>query len=117
MKKTEVKVNINCHKCKSEVLKAVTKLQGIDQVTADAAKGILTVVGEVDPVCVITRVRKTGKDAEIISVGPPKNLIPLSLKSQIMIHQSLFPFLVHNANMLLSAMLPMMAEFAPFFNN
>ena len=49
---------------------------GIDQVTADAAKGILTVVGEVDPVCVITRVRKTGKDAEIISVGPPKKPDP-----------------------------------------
>ncbi|XP_027162056.1 heavy metal-associated isoprenylated plant protein 43 [Coffea eugenioides] len=76
MKKTEVKVNINCHKCKSDVLKAVTKLQGVDQVTADAAKGIVTVVGEVDPVCVITRVRKTGKFAEIISVGPPKKPDP-----------------------------------------
>lgn len=76
MKKTEVKVSINCHKCKKEVLNAVTKLQGVDQVTVDAAKGMLTVVGEVDPVCVVSKVRKTGKNAEIMSVGPPKKPDP-----------------------------------------
>ena len=38
----------------------------------DAAKGTLTVVGDVDPVLVTTQVRKTGKVVEIVSVGPPK---------------------------------------------
>ncbi|KAL3520498.1 hypothetical protein ACH5RR_018647 [Cinchona calisaya] len=76
MKKTEMKVNINCEKCKTQVLKAVTKLEGVDQVTVDAEKGILTVVGAVDPVCVATKVRKTGKNAEILSVGPPKKPDP-----------------------------------------
>ncbi|KAL3538378.1 hypothetical protein ACH5RR_001758 [Cinchona calisaya] len=71
-----MKVNINCQKCKTLVLRAVTKLEGVDQVTVDAEKGILTVVGEVDPVCVTTKVRKTGKYAEILSVGPPKKPDP-----------------------------------------
>ncbi|CAL5340991.1 unnamed protein product [Camellia sinensis] len=72
MKKIELKVGIHCQKCKTEVLKAVTKLTGIDQVSVDAEKGTLTVIGNVDPVCVTTQVRKTGKVVELISVGPPK---------------------------------------------
>ncbi|KAL0289611.1 UNVERIFIED_CONTAM: Heavy metal-associated isoprenylated plant protein 2 [Sesamum calycinum] len=67
-KKIELKVGIYCEKCKTRVLKAVAKL-----------KGILTVVGTVDPVCVTTQVRKAGNYAEITSVGaarkkpePPK---------------------------------------------
>ncbi|KAI8021147.1 Heavy metal-associated isoprenylated plant protein 43 [Camellia lanceoleosa] len=72
MKKIELKVGIHCQKCKTEVLKAVTKLTGIDHVSVDAEKGTLTVIGNVDPVCVTTQVRKTGKVVELISVGPPK---------------------------------------------
>ncbi|KAL7235541.1 hypothetical protein ACSBR1_018938 [Camellia fascicularis] len=72
VKKIEVKVSIHCHKCKSDVLKSVTKLQGIDQVSVDGEKGILTVIGNVDPVLVATQVRKTGKVADLIGVGPPK---------------------------------------------
>ncbi|KAA8535200.1 hypothetical protein F0562_030203 [Nyssa sinensis] len=72
MKKIELKVNIWCQKCKTDVLKAVAKLGGIDQVSVDAEKGTLTVIGEVDPVLVAIRLRKKGKEAKIISVGPPK---------------------------------------------
>ena len=45
---------------------------GVDQVSVDAEKGIVTVVGVVDPVCVTKQVRKTGKNVEVISVGTPK---------------------------------------------
>ncbi|KAM7478569.1 hypothetical protein LguiA_026782 [Lonicera macranthoides] len=45
---------------------------GVDQVSIDSEKGTLTVVGSVDPVLVAKKVRKTGKMAEISSVGPPK---------------------------------------------
>lgn len=45
---------------------------GVDQVSIDGEKGTLTVVGSVDPVLLATKVRKTGKMAEIVSVGPPK---------------------------------------------
>ncbi|GFY94633.1 hypothetical protein Acr_10g0000180 [Actinidia rufa] len=72
MKKIELKVNINCQKCSTEILKAVAKLRGINEVSVNGEKGILTVVGEVDPVLVTKKVRKTGKIAQIISVGAPK---------------------------------------------
>ncbi|KAM7481881.1 hypothetical protein LguiB_006464 [Lonicera macranthoides] len=70
--KIVVKVDIYCQKCKTDVLKAVAKLEGVDQVSIDGEKGTLTVVGSVDPVLVAKKVRRTGKMAEILSVGPPK---------------------------------------------
>ena len=38
----------------------------------NAEKGVLTVIGDVDPVMIVKKVRKAGKCTEIISVGPPK---------------------------------------------
>ncbi|KAJ6863719.1 hypothetical protein NC652_040312 [Populus alba x Populus x berolinensis] len=72
MKKTVLKVNINCMKCQTEVLKTVAKLEGIDEIAVDIAKGTLTVIGVVDPVQVAKKLRKSGKMAEVVSVGPPK---------------------------------------------
>ncbi|KAG8369000.1 hypothetical protein BUALT_Bualt15G0104700 [Buddleja alternifolia] len=72
IKKIVLKVTINCQKCKTEVLKAVSKLTGVDEVTVDGEKGILTVVGSVDPVCIATQLKKAKIYAEITSVGPPK---------------------------------------------
>ncbi|KVI04078.1 heavy metal-associated isoprenylated plant protein 2-like [Cynara cardunculus var. scolymus] len=54
------------------VLKAVSKLSGINEVSVNLNKQELVVIGDVDPVCVVRRVRDTGKIAEIISVGPIK---------------------------------------------
>ncbi|PON74473.1 Heavy metal-associated domain containing protein [Parasponia andersonii] len=76
MKKTVLKVSINCEKCKKEVLKAVTKLSGINQVAVDAEKETVTVVGDVDPVMIVKQIKKTGKCADIISVGPPEPVEP-----------------------------------------
>ncbi|GMN48374.1 hypothetical protein TIFTF001_017552 [Ficus carica] len=72
IKKTELKVGINCDRCKKDVLKAVTKLSGINQVSVNVEKGMLTVIGDVDPVLIVKQVRKIGKCVEIVSVGPPK---------------------------------------------
>ncbi|KAK9944093.1 hypothetical protein M0R45_009677 [Rubus argutus] len=66
-----MKVNINCQICKTDVLKAIAKL-----IVVDGQKGTLNVVGDVDPVLVVKRLRKAGKVAEIISVGPLKSLEP-----------------------------------------
>lgn len=44
---------------------------GVDKIEIDAAKGTLTVTGDADPVEIITRTRRTGKTAEVVSVGPP----------------------------------------------
>ena len=70
--KIEVSVNMHCEKCKTEVLKAVTKLSGINEVSVNLEKQMLVVIGDVDPVCVVKRVRKIGKIAQMVSVGPPK---------------------------------------------
>nr|DAD24928.1 TPA_asm: hypothetical protein HUJ06_026392 [Nelumbo nucifera] len=64
--------SINCNRCKAEILTAVTKLLGIDKISVDMEQGTLFVSGEVDPAQVANQVRKIGKVAEIISVGPLK---------------------------------------------
>ncbi|XP_060673754.1 heavy metal-associated isoprenylated plant protein 2-like [Ziziphus jujuba] len=76
MKKTVIQVNIKCQKCKTDVLKATTKLSGIQEVSVDGEKELLSVVGDVDPVLVVKNLRKIGKVAKIISVGPPKSEKP-----------------------------------------
>ncbi|KAL7164906.1 hypothetical protein ACSBR2_040740 [Camellia fascicularis] len=68
VKKIEVKVNIHCHKCKINILKSSLNFK----ISVDSEKGILTVIGNVDPVLVATQVRKTRKVADLIGVGPPK---------------------------------------------
>ncbi|XP_010276937.1 PREDICTED: heavy metal-associated isoprenylated plant protein 3-like [Nelumbo nucifera] len=71
VKKSVIKVNINCQICKTEVLKAVTKLMDIDEVSVDSEKQTVSVTGLVDPVDVVKQITKVGKVAEVISVGPP----------------------------------------------
>ncbi|PWA66512.1 reverse transcriptase domain-containing protein [Artemisia annua] len=60
---------MHCEKCKTEVLKAVTKLSGINEVSVDLEKQMLVVIGDVDPVCVVKRVRKIGKIAEMLALS------------------------------------------------
>nr|XP_017231348.1 PREDICTED: heavy metal-associated isoprenylated plant protein 26-like [Daucus carota subsp. sativus] len=72
MKKIELKVNMKCQKCRTEVLKAVTKVPGVDHVSANVENEVVTIIGDVDPVLVTSKVRKAGKRAEIIGVGPAR---------------------------------------------
>ncbi|OWM86101.1 heavy metal-associated isoprenylated plant protein 2-like isoform X1 [Punica granatum] len=72
MKKTVVKVCVDTEKSKREVLKAVAKLEGIDQLSIDGDKGTVTVIGDVDPVLVYKQLKKVKKSPNIVSVGPPK---------------------------------------------
>ncbi|XP_050365239.1 heavy metal-associated isoprenylated plant protein 2-like [Argentina anserina] len=72
MKDIVIKVDINCQICKTDVLKAVSKLTGITMVLVDGEKGTLRVWGDVDPVLVVKLLRKARKVAKIISVGPLK---------------------------------------------
>ncbi|KAL8034051.1 hypothetical protein ABFX02_12G001900 [Erythranthe guttata] len=74
VQKTVLRVNdiSSCHKCKTKLLKAVSGLQGVDKVEVDGAKGIMSVTGDADPYEIIVRTRrKTGKFAEVVSIGPP----------------------------------------------
>ncbi|XP_058084017.1 heavy metal-associated isoprenylated plant protein 43-like [Magnolia sinica] len=72
LQKTVLKVCINCLKCKTNILKAIAKLSGINELAVDDEKGTLTVIGDVDPMCVANRLKKMGKLIEIISIGPAK---------------------------------------------
>ncbi|CAH8272335.1 unnamed protein product [Arabidopsis lyrata] len=75
-KKIEIKVNIDCEKCKHAIMEAVTELEGVNIVSLDQEKGILTVVGTMDPVCVAEQLRKVKQKPVVISVGPPKKPDP-----------------------------------------
>ncbi|KAJ0244428.1 Heavy metal-associated isoprenylated plant protein 43 [Hirschfeldia incana] len=71
VKKVEIKVDINCGKCNSAILEAVTVIEGVNHISLDEKKNILTVVGTMDPVCVASRLKKIKQKPVIISVGPP----------------------------------------------
>lgn len=49
---------------------------GVNQVSLDQEKSILTVVGTMDPVCVAEQLKKINKKPVVISVGPPKKPDP-----------------------------------------
>ncbi|KAL3725731.1 hypothetical protein ACJRO7_030716 [Eucalyptus globulus] len=72
-KKTVIKVSIHGQKEKRGALKSVAKLEGINELSMDVAKGTLTLIGDADPVCIVTCLRKKcGRCVEIDNVGPPK---------------------------------------------
>ncbi|CAF1937991.1 unnamed protein product [Brassica oleracea var. botrytis] len=71
VKKVEIKVDINCGKCNNAILEAVTEIEGVNHISLDEGKSVLTVVGTMDPVCVASRLRKIKQKPVIISVGPP----------------------------------------------
>ncbi|KAI3810637.1 hypothetical protein L1987_20258 [Smallanthus sonchifolius] len=68
----QVKVNMHSEKCRKEVMKTVSKLSGINELSVDLEKEMLVVIGDVDPVCVATCLRKKRRVAVIVSVGPKK---------------------------------------------
>ncbi|KAL5215175.1 hypothetical protein ABZP36_004327 [Zizania latifolia] len=70
-KRTVLKVDTSCVKCKRKVLRAVSGLQGVDKIEIDSEKSTMTVTGSVDPVDVIERTRKAGKRADVLTIGPP----------------------------------------------
>lgn len=45
---------------------------GVNQVSLDQEKSLLTVVGTMDPVCVAEQLRKIKQKPVVVSVGPPK---------------------------------------------
>ncbi|XP_042054405.1 heavy metal-associated isoprenylated plant protein 39-like [Salvia splendens] len=53
-------------------LKTVSTLYGIDEISIDLKGKRLTVIGIVDPVSVVTKLRKKNWPVHIISVGPAK---------------------------------------------
>ncbi|KAG9135433.1 hypothetical protein Leryth_007194 [Lithospermum erythrorhizon] len=71
MKKLELKLDLIDGKDKRKAMKTVSSLPGIDEITMDMKGKKLTVIGTVDPVSVVSKLRKFWP-TDIISVGPAK---------------------------------------------
>ncbi|CAF1921000.1 unnamed protein product [Brassica napus] len=92
-----MQVDINCGKCKNQIMQAVTELEGIafflkrsvikstdiiikteilnagvNQVVLDEEKSLLTVVGTMDPICIAEQLRKIKQKPVVVNIGPPK---------------------------------------------
>ncbi|KAL2490326.1 Heavy metal transport/detoxification superfamily protein [Abeliophyllum distichum] len=72
MKKFVLNLELQDEKDKRRALKTVSALTGIDEITIDVKGKKLTVIGTVDPVSVVSKLRKKNWPAYIISVGPAK---------------------------------------------
>ncbi|KAK4794804.1 hypothetical protein SAY86_012798 [Trapa natans] len=60
-----LKVNIHCDGCKHEVKKTLQKIDGVFTTKIDSEQGKVTVSGTVDPLVLIKKLTKSGKNAQI----------------------------------------------------
>ncbi|KAJ7546040.1 hypothetical protein O6H91_08G021400 [Diphasiastrum complanatum] len=59
-----LRVKFSCKTCVNKVISCLSRIEGVDEVTVDVKIGKVTVVGEVDPLRLLKKVRGTGKCAE-----------------------------------------------------
>lgn len=53
-------------------MKLISTIEGINSIVLDPSKNTVTVIGEADPVKIIKQARKFRSNAQIMSIGPPR---------------------------------------------
>ncbi|KAL5744699.1 hypothetical protein ACOSQ2_027815 [Xanthoceras sorbifolium] len=71
MKKAVMKLELYDDKSKKKAMKTVSGMSGVDSIQMDMKDKKLTVVGDIDPVDIVSKLRKLCH-TEIVSVGPAK---------------------------------------------
>ncbi|CAL5378066.1 unnamed protein product [Camellia sinensis] len=70
-KKLVLKVDVDDEKIKQKAMKLVSNISGVESIAINMNEAKMTVIGDVDPVVVVSKLRKF-RYTELLTIGPPE---------------------------------------------